>query len=32
MAATAEGIADLRAGHTVGQDEMTEIMRRAGRA
>ena len=32
MAAIAEGIADLQAGRTVGQDEMAEIMRRAGRA
>jgi predicted transcriptional regulator len=32
MAAIAEGIADLRAGRTVGHDEMAEIMRRAGRA
>ncbi|MBO0802350.1 MAG: type II toxin-antitoxin system Phd/YefM family antitoxin [Nocardiopsaceae bacterium] len=32
MTAIAEGIADLRAGRKVGQDEMAEIMRRAGRA
>jgi antitoxin YefM len=32
MAAIAAGLADLRAGHSVGQDEMAEVMRRAGRA
>jgi antitoxin YefM len=32
MTAIAEGIADLRAGRMVGQDEMADIMRRAGRA
>lgn len=32
MAAIAEGIADLRAGRTTGQDEMAEIMRKTGRA
>lgn len=32
MAAIAEGLADLRAGRIIGQDEMAETMRRAGRA